>query len=546
MRLGPLAAVACLAAALPAMAQVERFDIQHFRPTAAPQDLVLVGQSRPLAHLSAATGFYFNYALDPLVLVPIGGERETTSVVKNRLQLDLVATVGLFDVLELGVSAPIVLAQASDNLEAIGTEGNVRSFATGDIRLSAKVALPYLRRPAARSGFGAAITFGVGLPTGVPEAFAGDGLLTTSPGFILDYRFENGVLLALNAGAWLRPQRELAGAVLSGDLVSLGLAAEIPIVRRWGITAVGGVAGVGSLEELASVGSGQSRFPAEALVGLRWYGSNGVTMTLGGGSGCGCGLGAPSFRFFSSMLWVPGKTREREAIERFKSPPVDRDGDGVIGAQDRCPEVAGPVANFGCPDQDGDGVLGEQDQCPDQAGPIENRGCPEADRDGDGVIDRLDQCPDDHATERGKAGCPLARIQGDKIVILEQVNFATGQDVILPESFPTLQDVARILEEHPEFERILIEGHTDIRNGDAYNMDLSNRRAASVRKHLIKEGIDPKRLRSEGFGRHRPIAPNTTEAGMALNRRVEFTIERIATPKATQGQEQLQIQKRKK
>jgi hypothetical protein len=123
----------------------------------------------------------------------------------------------------------------------------------------------------------------------------------------------------------------------------------------------------------------------------------------------------------------------------------------------------------------------------------------------------------------------MVRIVGRKIVILEQVHFATDQDVILPESFPLLDDVARVMLAHPEIAQVLVEGHTDIRASDAYNMDLSHRRAGSVMRFLVSRGVAPSRLRAEGFGRRRPLAPNTTEAGMAQNRRVEFTIERFGT-----------------
>jgi hypothetical protein len=123
----------------------------------------------------------------------------------------------------------------------------------------------------------------------------------------------------------------------------------------------------------------------------------------------------------------------------------------------------------------------------------------------------------------------MVRIVGRKIVILEQVHFATDQDVILPESFPLLDDVARVLLAHPEIVQLLVEGHTDIRASDAYNMDLSQRRAASVMRFLVSRNVAPSRLRAEGFGRRRPLAPNTTEAGMAQNRRVEFTIERLGS-----------------
>jgi outer membrane protein OmpA-like peptidoglycan-associated protein len=144
--------------------------------------------------------------------------------------------------------------------------------------------------------------------------------------------------------------------------------------------------------------------------------------------------------------------------------------------------------------------------------------------DGDAVVDRLDRCPEHPASAKGRDGCPLARIVGNKILILEQVHFATDQDVILSESFDTLDEVAQVMLGHQEIQRVLVEGHTDARATDAYNLDLSRRRAASVMNFLLDSGIAAERLCSAGFGRTRPLAGNDTEEGMALNRRVEFTI----------------------
>ncbi|HZN94591.1 MAG TPA: OmpA family protein, partial [Myxococcales bacterium] len=526
--LAALAAVG-LAAAGPARAQVEsRFDVQLFRPSAAPMDLVMIQQSRPLANLSAAGGLALNFAIDPLVLVPVGGQEKSVSVLLGRLQLDAAAVVGLFDWAEIGVTAPIVLFQASDNLEAIGTEGSVRAFAFGDVRLTTKIALPYLLRRAEKSGFGAAFTFSVSAPTGSQEAFAGEGVMTTAPGLVFDYRFGNGALVSLNVGAWLRPEREFAGAQL-GSLAQGGLGVEFPLIRRWGITAVG--MGYGSLGLTRSEETGRQA-PAELLAGLRWYSDSGVTITTGGGGGCGCGLGAPAFRFFTTAVWVPGHTAEREALEHFKRPPVDPDRDGVIGDQDRCPDDPGPVENYGCADMDNDGVLGTADRCPQLPGSEENHGCPDADADRDGTPDRLDLCPGEAVVVRGRDGCPLAKVVGNKITILDQVHFATDLDVILPESYETLEEVARIFKEHPEIQRVVIEGHTDVRASDTYNMDLSQRRAASVMRFLVEHRVDAKRLRTQGFGRRMPIAPNDSEAGMALNRRVEFVIESVVAPGA--------------
>ena len=480
-----------------------RFNVQLFRPSGAPQDLVVVTQSRPLSHLSVAGGPYFSYSLNPLTLVPEGGDLGRISLVGNRLQLDAMASVGLFDWVEVGVDMPLILAQGGQNLEVIGTEGSVESFVLGDLRLTGKVAVPGLRRPAEGKGFGAALTMNVSFPTGAQEAFAGDGELTWAPGLVLDYRFGNGILLALNGGFWKRPDRVFAGASV-GDMMPFGVGTEVPIVRGSGITAVGLVHGAVGLEKLPDE---PRQVPAELLIGLRWYSSTGLTFTFGGGAGCGCSLASPTLSLFTSIIWVPAKTREWEALERFKEPPE-------------------PVAPPPPPvDPDGDSVIGGGDLCPDVAGPVGNAGCPDTDKDGDAVVDRLDKCPDEPAGSRGRDGCPLARRSGNKIVILEQVNFATDQDVILSESFPILEEVARVMNENPEVDRILVEGHTDSRASDAYNLELSRRRAASVVRFLIESGVAAERLCSPGFGRSRPLADNATEEGMALNRRVEFTIQ---------------------
>ncbi len=503
-----------LAASGPASAQDARFDVQAFRPVGAPRDLVIVSQSRPMGEydpsrpleldksIAVSGGAFLNLALDPLVLVAAGTHSKALSVVGNRLQLDAMASVGLFGWLEFGVGMPLVLAQAGDNLEAIGTEGFVQSFTPGDLRLNGKVAVPGLRRSKPEdAGFGSALTFGVGLPTGLQEAFAGDGELTGNLGLILDYRFESGALLALNTGMWLRPEREFAG-VQWGSSATFGLGAELPLIRGWGINAVGMLSGSTPLKKLPE---DPRQIPAELLVGLRWYNTAlGLHVTVGGGGGCGCSLTAPTMRLFTSILWAPGP--ETAAIKRYIDPPEPP------------PPPPPPV------DPDGDSVIGEGDRCPAFAGPVENGGCPDTDQDGDAVVDRLDRCPAIPDGPRGREGCPLARIEGNKIVILDQVHFATDQDVILPESFPILEEVADELLKHLEIQRVLVEAHTDARATDTYNYDLSRRRAASVMNFLLDSGIAVERLCSAGFGRSRPLAANDSESNMALNRRVEFTI----------------------
>lgn len=202
----------------------------------------------------------------------------------------------------------------------------------------------------------------------------------------------------------------------------------------------------------------------------------------------------------------------------------DTDGDGIPDPKDACPTVAGIAALGGCPDADGDGIKDSDDECPNEAGPRANNGCPYADKDGDGVLDKDDECPDVAGTVANN-GCPEVSVE-----VLNQLNtdfknvlFDYNKASLRSESFPTLDNVASIMLEYPTT-RFLIEGHTDDRGRDSYNLNLSDQRAASVRTYLTGKGIPASRLESKGFGEARPIASNKTADGRQQNRRVELSI----------------------
>ena len=108
--------------------------------------------------------------------------------------------------------------------------------------------------------------------------------------------------------------------------------------------------------------------------------------------------------------------------------------------------------------------------------------------------------------------------------VLQQVHFATGSATILPDSFPMLQEIVQLLKATPAIKKMRIEGHTDNRGAAEMNLDLSKRRAASVKNWLIQHGIEAGRLESEGYGLTKPIQSNDTDAGRQANRRVEFHI----------------------
>lgn len=114
------------------------------------------------------------------------------------------------------------------------------------------------------------------------------------------------------------------------------------------------------------------------------------------------------------------------------------------------------------------------------------------------------------------------RLARDGRVATQGIYFATDSDRLRPESTPTLEEIGAMLKQHPGL-RLRIEGHTDAEGEAAYNKALSERRAASVKAHLVKQsGIDAARLEAAGFGESRPAADNATPEGRQANRRVEL------------------------
>ena len=118
----------------------------------------------------------------------------------------------------------------------------------------------------------------------------------------------------------------------------------------------------------------------------------------------------------------------------------------------------------------------------------------------------------------------------DKRLCLFNVNFDFNSYKLRPESEKPLSDVALMMKTFPEME-IEIYGHTDSIGSEEYNQKLSENRAAEVRRWLIKQGIEPERMKSAGFGKKFPIESNSTEEGRFHNRRVEIEVMNIGEQK---------------
>jgi outer membrane protein OmpA-like peptidoglycan-associated protein len=163
----------------------------------------------------------------------------------------------------------------------------------------------------------------------------------------------------------------------------------------------------------------------------------------------------------------PG-VRHPSVVQAF-APCSDRDGDGVCDADDRCPDVAGPADNFGCP-----------------------------------VYKKL-------------------TVKPDKLELNEKLYFEWDQAKLEPASFPVLDEVVVALKQNVTFQ-VQIEGHASSEGTYDHNQTLSEKRAEAVLDYLAANGIARDRLVSKGFSSSVPVATNTTEAGREANRRVEFIV----------------------
>ena len=92
-------------------------------------------------------------------------------------------------------------------------------------------------------------------------------------------------------------------------------------------------------------------------------------------------------------------------------------------------------------------------------------------------------------------------------------------------SYPELNRAVALMKANPNME-VEIAGFTDAQGTDAYNKDLSQRRANTVRDYISRQGVEASRLTAVGYGEESPVASNDTEDGRAENRRVEFVVKR--------------------
>jgi OmpA-OmpF porin, OOP family len=264
-----------------------------------------------------------------------------------------------------------------------------------------------------------------------------------------------------------------------------------------------------------------------------------------------------AYHFYHSVGFASAVGKRKEVIVVPPPPPVvvvtDRDNDGVLDADDKCPDVSGLSALGGCADKDSDGIADDDDKCADVAGLAKYGGCPIPDGDGDGINDEEDKCPTVNGLARYQGcaipdtdndgindeedkcrdlagietnqGCPeISKAVIDKInYVAKNVFFATGSAKLLPKSSKALDEAVKLLKDDESL-MVDVEGHTDATGKEEKNQTLSEARANAVKTYLVSKGIVESRLTATGYGATKPVADNKTAAGKAKNRRTELAV----------------------
>ena len=145
------------------------------------------------------------------------------------------------------------------------------------------------------------------------------------------------------------------------------------------------------------------------------------------------------------------------------------------------------------------------------------------DSDSDGVCDADDKCPGTEANATVDAdGCVVV---AEAVRVELDVKFDFDKAEVKQDSYGDIKNLADFMKQYPQTSTT-VEGHTDSVGSDAYNQKLSERRANAVRAVLVNQyGVEADRVNAVGNGEAAPVADNASEAGRAVNRRVEAAVE---------------------
>jgi OOP family OmpA-OmpF porin len=452
-----------------------RLDRYNAQPTT--RDGFALTLPMPLLHLQASAQAMAHYDLSPLV-VRVPGER---TVVRSRVTLEVVAALGLFNILEVYARVPTVVYSAGHDTKFDLTSLNAPNEpALSDMAVGV----------AGGRTFEHGLSFGgkleAILPTGSSESLTTDHRVEPRAEVLAAYQ-RSRLTLSGMLGGILRDNADYTDSSIGPEL-TWGLGMRVRLHDS--VEASLEIAGVREFRNRASESASDG---AELFLGGRKrMRFEHMEVALGGAVSAGLSdlIGEPAFRglFNAGVTQRPGKNRAAtqkpgdrdgdgldDVHDQCIDEPEDHDGhadddgcldpdndsDGVNDALDACPNEAGGGRD-GCPtlDIDGDGIADTQDQCPrdpeDIDGDRDADGCPDLDSDGDGLTDDRDACPDVPGVA-AKNGCLVhARLERDTVATLTPITFDTQTVSVASTSLPVLDDVAALLLARSQLQAMLL------------------------------------------------------------------------------------------
>ena len=132
-------------------------------------------------------------------------------------------------------------------------------------------------------------------------------------------------------------------------------------------------------------------------------------------------------------------------------------------------------------------------------------------------------CKEEPRPAPAQAPKPEVKKPVEEKIVLNGILFDLNKATIKPEFYPILDEAVSILQKN-QSKQVVIEGHTCSMGTESYNLKLSEKRAAAVKKYLASKGVNAANLSTKGYGEAKPVADNKTKEGRRMNRRVEFIV----------------------
>ncbi|MBL9037191.1 MAG: tandem-95 repeat protein, partial [Archangium sp.] len=410
-----------------------------------------------------------HYEYEPLVLFR-NGER-AGALVKDRVTTHVAVGWAPLSWLEVGAQLPVVLTQRGDDLTELGY-ARPAPTSLGSSVVQARVGVLQERRG---SVMDLSVSLGVLLPTGTSAALSS----------------EVGVLPRVGIGhsltSWLRLGGEVAMALRPSTTFDATTVTRTGVEGAVSLQTMGdGLRGELTYRGLIPTAGG--RATSELLAGARKPLGSYVEVYAVGGMGIGLGLGTPAFRALLGVsMTLPVNQAPKRSDEPIPAPPATP-----------APTLA-PVTE--------DAVAAAPVEVEVAPSPVESKPATTT------TFDAARAAAIAATNHELQAAMPAGGL------------FLRASERLNGKAAPALDRIAAILNRHPEFPRVRIEGHVDPSPDEAANLELTQARADAVRAYLISRGVAAERLSAHGYGSERPWVPNTSPLGRAANRRVEVVVE---------------------